>query len=262
MKLTERVVVVTGAGDGIGMGLCEAFVDQGATVVVSDVDADAAARTAHRLNATSMQCDVSDERQLQELIDRTEREIGPIGLFCSNAGIGNLGDPALATSAPNATWQRAWEINVMAHVYAARALLPRMIERGQGYFLHTISAAGLLSRIGDAVYSTTKHAAVGFAENLAITHRHQGIRVSILCPMAVQSAMLVASTGGGTEAVDGVLTPREVGDIVVDALDKETFCILPHPSVGEYALRKIENYDRWIAGMDKLRRQMGVGRAA
>jgi len=260
MKLRGRVVVVTGGAEGIGRGLCEAFADQGAKVVVSDIDEAAARATAARIGGRAEICDVSDETQIDRLVEGVEEKVGPITLFCSNAGIGNLGSPGLATSAGNEVWQRAWTINVMAHVFAARALLPRMIARGEGYFLNTVSAAGLLSRIGDAVYSTTKHAAVGFAENLAITHREEGIRVSILCPMAVQSAMLNNSEGAA-EAIDGVLQPRAVGDMVVEALEKEIFCILPHPTVGDYYRHKAENYDRWIGGMAKLRRQLGNARS-
>jgi NAD(P)-dependent dehydrogenase (short-subunit alcohol dehydrogenase family) len=255
MHVRGRVVVVTGGGNGIGRALCERFASEGAArVVVADLDADAARDVAARVNGASFTCDVAREPDVVHLIDETERQHGSIGLFCSNAGIARM-DPRTdnAASGPNADWERSWAVNVMAHVYAARALVPRMKERGGGYFLHTISAAGLLSQIGSAVYSTTKHAAVGFAENLAIMHRDDGIRVSMLCPQGVDTAMLRASPPGPQHR-DGVLTPEQVADAVIAGLERETFVILPHPQVAAYFRNKAENYDRWIAGMAKLRR--------
>jgi NAD(P)-dependent dehydrogenase (short-subunit alcohol dehydrogenase family) len=198
MHLRGQVVVVTGGANGIGRALCERFAREGAAkVVVADMDGSAAEQVAARVNGAAFTCDVAHEPEIVELIDRTERRYGPIGLFCSNAGIARM-DPLRdnAASAPNDDWQRSWAVNVMAHVYAARALIPRMIARGGGYFLQTISAAGLLSQIGSAAYSTTKHAAVGFAENLAIMHRDDGIHVSILCPQGVDTAMLRAAPPG------------------------------------------------------------------
>jgi NAD(P)-dependent dehydrogenase (short-subunit alcohol dehydrogenase family) len=201
-------------------------------------------------------CDVAREDDIVRVVDETERVAGPIALFCSNAGIGDFGGrPDDCTSAPNAQWQRGWEVNVMAHVYAARACLPHMIARGGGYFLNTISAAGLLNQIGNAVYGVTKHAAVGFAENLAFTHRDQGIRVSILCPQAVDTAMLRAG-GRGPQHIDGVLTPEEVAGAAARAIAEERFLVLPHPQVMGYMRNKTDNYDRWIGGMSKLRRQL------
>ena len=183
-----------------------------------------------------------------------------IDLFCSNAGIiATDGEPWWATSAPNSTWQAMWEIHVMSHVYAARACLPGMLERGTGYFLNTASAAGLLSQVGDAAYSTTKHAAIGFAESLAITHGDDGIRVSVLCPQAVATRMVgsIGDGDGGTAGVDGILTPQQVADEVVQGLAREEFLILPHKEVVQYRQRKTDDYDRWIGGMRKLRRLFG-----
>jgi NAD(P)-dependent dehydrogenase (short-subunit alcohol dehydrogenase family) len=263
MNLTEKVVVVTGGAEGIGRALCERFAKGGArAVIVADRNGNGAAETADRIGGRSARCDVGCEEDIVELIRSTETDIGPIDLFCSNAGIGDFrGDPDDVTSSPNEDWARGWAVNVMAHVYAARALLPRMTERGGGYFLNTISAAGLLNQVGSAVYGVTKHAAVGFAENLAFTHADRGIRVSILCPQAVDTAMLRAG-GRGAQHVDGVLTPEEVAETVIGGLADERFLILPHPQVAEYVRRKGSDYDRWISGMIRFRRRLLPGERA
>jgi len=257
MRVAGQIVVVTGGANGIGRALCERFAGEGAkAVVVADIDAAGAERVARALGAASFACDVSQEADITRLIDDTERRFGPIGLFCSNAGIAVLDpDPENAASAPNEAWSRSWAVNVMAHVYAARALVPRMSARGGGYMLNTVSAAGLLSQIGGAVYATTKHAALGFAECLAIAHREQGIRVSVLCPQGVDTPML-RSLPEGAQNIDGVLSPEAVADAVIDGLERESFLILPHPQVATYIRRKAENYDRWLAGMRKLRRRL------
>jgi NAD(P)-dependent dehydrogenase (short-subunit alcohol dehydrogenase family) len=253
MIVTGETVVVTGGGSGIGRALCQRFHAEGArSVIVADIDEAAAKTVADEIGGTAIACDVRDEPQVIALIDAAERN-GPVRLFCSNAGIARPdARPGDATSAPNVAWEQSWAVNVMAHVYAARALLPRMLARGGGYFLHTVSAAGLLSQIGSAPYSTTKHAAIGFAENLAIMHRHQGIRVSVLCPQGVDTPMLRASQPGA-ESRDGVLTVEEVAQCVINGLAAERFLILPHPQVAEYMRRKAADYDRWLAGMARLR---------
>ncbi len=261
MELRDRVIVVTGGGNGIGRALCERFHREGARkVVVADLEHDSAAAVAAAIGGDAFGVDVRDESQIQALVATVEQRYGVVDLFCSNAGIIALdGEPWWATSAPNATWQAMWEIHVMSHVYAARACLPGMLARGAGYFLNTASAAGLLNQVGDAAYSTTKHAAVGFAESLAITHGDDGIGVSVLCPQAVATRMIgsVGDGGGGTAGVDGVLTPQQVADEVVTGLAAEQFLILPHKEVAIYRQRKADDYDRWLGGMRKLRRRFG-----
>lgn len=259
MQINGRVAVVTGGGNGIGRALCERFANEGAeAVVVVDRDLAAAQSVAEAIGGRAFAVDVRKETQLAAMVAEVEGAFGRIDLFCSNAGIiAGDGEPWYATSAPNATWQAMWDIHVMAHVYAARACLPGMITRGEGYFLNTASAAGLLNQIGDAAYSTTKHAAIGFAEALSITHGDDGIRVSCLCPQAVDTQMIAAVEGGGSAGVDGIISPAEVAEAVVQALAEERFLILPHPSVAEYRRRKTEDYDRWLGGMRKLRRRYG-----
>ena len=259
MDLKEKVVVVTGGGNGIGKALCERFAGEGARhVAVADLEEDAAQSVAEVIGGRGYAVDVRDETQVSTLIAAVEAEQGRIDLFCSNAGVIALdGPPWYATSAANDTWQAMWEIHVMSHVYAARACLPGMIERGEGYFLNTASAAGLLNQIGDAAYSTTKHAAIGFAEALAITHGDDGIRVSCLCPQAVATRMIGVVEDGGTAGVDGVITPEDVAEAVIAGIADERFLILPHAAVATYRERKTADYDRWIGGMRKLRRKFG-----
>ena len=259
MNLQNKIVVVTGAGSGIGRALVVRFKAEGAKHVVSvDINPESAEQTADLIGDRSFEADVSNENDVVRLEKMTEEEVGPIDLFCSNAGIG-LGKDL--HSATNEDWQKSWDINVMSHVYAARHLVPRMIERGGGYFLNTASAAGVLNQIGSATYGVTKHAAVGFGEWLAIHHKHQGIKVSMLCPQAVRTAMYRQGTDSSAAAgVDGVMEPEELADVVVRELEKESFMILPHPMVLEYMRNKTSNYDRWIGGMHKLMRKIaGIG---
>ena len=247
MNLAGKIVVVTGAAQGIGAALCARFAAEGAKAVVgADI----------KPGAGIVPCDVSREDDIVRLIDDTETRHGPIDLFCSNAGIAVL-DPDWdnPASAANEGWARSWAVNVMAHVYAARHLVPRMSARGGGYFLNTVSAAGLLSQIGSGPYSATKHAALGFAENLALTTRDRGIKVSVLCPQGVDTPMLHGITRGVPDG-HGVLTPAQVADAVVAGIDAERFLILPHPEVTTYVRRKADDHDRWLAGMARLRRGM------
>ncbi|HEU0150019.1 MAG TPA: SDR family oxidoreductase, partial [Bradyrhizobium sp.] len=208
MLVTDKIVVVTGAARGIGKALCERFARAGAAkVVVADLDGDGARSVAAGIDGAAFQCDVAQEQDILQVIDATERQFGPIALFCSNAGIGGGFDPLSVNAGGNSDepWMRSWAIHVMAHVYAARHLIPRYKSRGGGYFLNTISAAGLLSQVGSAPYSTTKHAAVGFAENLAISHKADNIKVSILCPQGVDTDMLRAIPKG-PQSGDGDLS--------------------------------------------------------
>ncbi|WP_372056761.1 SDR family NAD(P)-dependent oxidoreductase [Tistrella mobilis] len=264
MQLKDKVVVVTGGGAGIGRALCRRFTDEGAKAVIAvDLNEAGAAETVAQGAATaSYRADVSKFDDILAVVDDVEARFGPIDLFCSNAGIA-IGDPDFddVASATEADWQRSWGVNVMAHVHAAKVLVPRMKARGAGYFLNTVSAAGLLSQIGSATYSTTKHAAIGFAESLAIAHKDDGIRVSVLCPQGVDTAML-RSMDGNPASLDGVLTPEDVAGIVVKALDDERFLILPHEVVLTYMRNKTNDYDRWIGGMVKLRRRIKDARPA
>lgn len=257
MELTGKVVVVTGGASGIGTGLCRRFREEGVrALVIADLNGEAVAALADELDAVGVTLDVRDEAAIAAMVSEVEAQFGQIDLFCSNAGILNLdGGDFWATSSANEVWQANWEIHVMAHVYAARACLPAMIRRGEGYFLHTISAAGLLSQPYTAAYATTKHAAIGFAESLAISHGDDGIKVSCLCPQAVDTAML-GGTDGGSAGIDGILSPAQVAQAVIDGLREESFLILPHEQVEQYHLNKAQNYNRWIGGMRKLRRSM------
>lgn len=256
MKIAGKVCVVTGGASGIGKALASRFVAEGAkAVVIADLNGDAVSAVGSEIGAQSFAVDVRDESAISSMVSAVESEYGQIDLFCSNAGIiGVDGEPWWATGADNALWQRMWEIHVMSHVYAARACLPAMIARGDGYFLNTASAAGLLAQIGSAPYSVTKHAAVSFAESLSITHGDDGIKVSCLCPQAVDTAMTAGTEGGGVAGVDGMLPAEAVAEAVVQGLDTESFLILPHPEVEEYRQNKARSYDRWLGGMRKLRR--------
>ena len=255
MKIAGKVAVVTGAAAGIGRALALRFHRDGARIViVADIDRDGAAAVAREVDGVAFACDVANEGDVARVVEETERRFGPIDLYCSNAGIFGAADPpGNVAGVPDESWQRAWSVNVMGHVHAARALVPRMVARGGGNFLLTVSAAGLLSQIGNAIYSTTKHAALGFAESLAIAHRDQGIRVFVLCPQGVDTSLLRES-GSGPQHADGVLAPDAVADSVAAGLARESFLILPHARVADYMQRKIADYDRWIAGMAKLRR--------
>jgi NAD(P)-dependent dehydrogenase (short-subunit alcohol dehydrogenase family) len=253
MKLKDKVAVITGGASGIGKAMAIRFLAEGARqVVISDINADGLQQVADEIGALAIPADVSKEDEVINLIKTSETEFGQIDLLCSNAGIGIGG----GTEVANDEWQRIWEINLMAHVYAARAALPAMIARGDGYLLNTSSAAGLLTQIGSAPYAVTKHAAVGLAEWLSISHGHQGIKVSVLCPQAVRTAM-TAGNEAGVASVDGMMEPEELCDTVIEALEEERFLVLPHEEVLTYMRRKTSDYDRWLKGMRRLQAAYG-----
>ena len=258
MELAGKVAVVTGGAGGIGQALARRLMREGVkAVVIADLDATRLAEVAADIGCDWQRCDVSKEADVQALVADTAAKHGPIDLFCSNAGVLDVdADFSDATSAPNSGWERSWAVNVMAHVYAARACLPSMRERRSGHFLHTISAAGLLSQIGSGPYSTTKHAAIGFAEHLAIAHKDDGIGVSMLCPQGVDTAMIRRDTKGAPHPAlaDGVLSPEVVADIAIEGVKAGEFLILPHGEVATYMANKAASYPRWIGGMAKMRR--------
>ncbi|NQU66178.1 MAG: SDR family oxidoreductase [SAR324 cluster bacterium] len=257
MEIRDKVIVVTGGAMGIGEALCRRFAKENpAAIIVVDIEQEKAIAVASDVGGIAMRANVSSEVDIISVVKKTEAQFGRIDLFCSNAGIiSNDGPDWTAASAANEIWQKSWEIHVMAHVYAARAALPGMLKRKEGYFLNTSSAAGLLNQIGSAPYSTTKHAAVGFAESLAITHGDDGIRVSLLCPQAVRTQM-VAGNEEGSASVDGIMEPAELAGIVLQGIREERFLILPHPEVTTYFQRKASDYGRWIEGMRRFRQKV------
>jgi NAD(P)-dependent dehydrogenase (short-subunit alcohol dehydrogenase family) len=253
MQIKGKVVVVTGGGNGIGRALCHKFAAAGAkAVVVADIDREGGQRVAYEIKETPggfTACNVANEQDVQNLVKSATSAHGQVDIFCSNAGIGS--GTGIETS--NSDWQRSWEINVMAHIYAARAVLPQMLGRKEGYLVQTVSAAGLLTQIGSAPYSVSKHAALSFAEWLSITYGDQGIRVSALCPMGVRTQMLAAAQGiGGAILMEGAIEPDQVADETLKVIGEERFLILPHPEVGTFFQRKGSDYDRWLRGMRRL----------
>ena len=252
MKLGGKVVVVTGGGNGIGRALCRRFSKEGAkAIVVADVNAATAKQVADEIGGTAVTCDVSREADVVSLVSQTVAKHGGIDLFCSNAGIAVNGDE----NASDAEWARCWGVNVMAHVYAARAVIPHMLGRGGGYLLQTVSAAGLLSHPQSATYAVTKHASLAFAEWLSMTYGDRRIAVSALCPQGVKTDMLRRADAEGTRRsflLDSALEPEQVADDVVKGLEAERFLILPHPEVAEFVRRKASDHDRWLRGMRRL----------
>ena len=251
MQIAGKVAVVTGAASGIGRALTERFIAENAkTVIAVDLQEDALQSVAQSCGAIPVVCDVTDAGNIAALVEQTEAEHGAIDIFCSNAGICHIGDENVSDD----DWNLNWNLHVMAHVHAARAVAEKMAERGEGYLVNTASAAGLLSHIDSATYTVTKHAAVAFAEWLAIRYGDRGVRVSVLCPQAVRTPM-TEGREGRVAAVDGMLEADVVAESVVQAMADETFLILPHAEVLDYVRRKANDYDRWLGGMRKLRRR-------
>ena len=252
MEIKDKVIIVTGGASGIGKEMCLRFAAEGAKgICVADIDAAGAKTVADEIGGLAAVCDVRKETDIVAAVAATAKKFGPVDMFCSNAGIAFYGGVEVSDD----RWQAIWEINVRAHIYAARAVVPDMIKRGRGYLLNTASAAGLLSQIGSAPYSVTKHAAVGLAESLAISFGDQGIKVSVVCPQAVDTPMANVVEDGGVAGVDGMMSTAVVVDCIIEGLSEEKFLILPHKEVKTYMERKVSDYDRWLKGMRKLQRR-------
>jgi NAD(P)-dependent dehydrogenase (short-subunit alcohol dehydrogenase family) len=261
MRLSGRHVVVTGGGGGIGGALAQRLAAEGArAVVVADRDLAAAEAVAQLIGGLAVQFDAASESSVQALIAQASDANGPIDIFISNAGVpGGMGGP----ETPDETWQEAWDVNVMAHVWAARALLPEMVDRDEGYLINTASAAGLLTQVSSLVYSVTKHAAVSLAEWLAIEYGDTGIRVSCICPQGVRTPMLDLAmeepAGAAALVAGGLIDPEEVAEAVVQGIADERLLILPHAEVAKHMALKGSDPERWIAGMRRLVRNARAG---
>ncbi len=250
LEIENKVVVVTGGSGGIGQALANTFINENAKVVILlDINFDHF--ELENNNLISKICDVTDEKELIRIIDEINLEFGLIDIFCSNAGILSLGNEQSSID----DWNKNWNLHVMSHVFAAKKLIPDMLKRRSGYFVNTSSAAGLLNHIDSVTYSTTKHAAIGFAEWIAITYGKRGIGVSILCPQAVETAM-TKGRENEVSALDGMMKPEQVALDVIKAIKEGTFLISPHKQVLGYFQNKANNYSRWIGGMQKLRQKL------
>jgi len=250
LEITNKVIVVTGGAGGIGLAIAKEFIKEGPKIVIL-LDISFKNFNFKDEKILCEQCDVTNELSIQNLIDKINLDFGLIDIFCSNAGILSLGSEQTS----NEDWSKNWNLHVMSHVFAAKKLLPDMLRRGSGYFVNTASAAGLLSHIDSITYSTTKHAAIGLAEWLAITYGKQGIGVSILCPQAVETAM-TKGREKEVSALDGMMKPEDVAIDVINAIKDEVFLISPHDEVVGYFQNKANNYSRWIGGMQKLRQTL------
>jgi NAD(P)-dependent dehydrogenase (short-subunit alcohol dehydrogenase family) len=251
MEIGDRVVVVTGGASGIGAALCRRFAAEGAAgVVVADLDGDRARSIASEVHGIAVTADVTDEPAVRRLVQQAGERYGRIDIYCSNAGVAYDGGP----EAPDKAWRRSWEVHLMGHVYAARAVVPMMLERGEGYFVGTVSAAGLLNHPTAAPYATSKAAALSFLEWIAIAYGDRGIRVSAICPQGVRTPMLERAGDDNFLMADAV-APEDVADALVQAMREERFLVLPHAEVAEYFRRKATDHDRWLRGMRRLRDQ-------
>jgi NAD(P)-dependent dehydrogenase (short-subunit alcohol dehydrogenase family) len=251
MEIDGRIAVITGGAGGIGSAVARRWMADGArAVVVADRDGDAARAVADEIGGVGAELDVTQEAAVSELVDQIQRDLGPIDVFFSNAGA--RGSPG-GVEVPDADWQAMWELHVMAHIYAARAVLPSMTARGEGYLIHTSSAAGLLAAVGSGPYSVTKAACIKLAETIAIAHADDGIGVSVLCPQGVNTAMAPTQLGNG--GTDGIVEPEWVAEVVTTGMRENRFLLLSHPAVQTYVERKAVDPDRWLRGMRRLRRR-------
>lgn len=253
MDVKNRVAIVTGGARGIGKALCRALAQAGARqILVADLNEQEARAVAEEVQGTSFRCDVSQEEDIRKLVDYAEQHCGGVDFFISNAGITTKGGPEV----PDADWQNLWAVNVMSHVYAARAALPGMLSRGSGYLVQVASAAGILTEIGSAPYSVTKHAAVGFAEWLSVHYQRQGIRVSCVCPAGVSTDFLDLSDPVHQFLQMNAVSPEHVADCVLQAIQNEQFLVLPHPEVGEFFAYKTQDYDRWLKQFARINEKL------
>jgi len=252
MKLENKVTIITGAASGIGAACARAFAAQGARVVATDINADGVCALASEIGCLGLPCDISDEASVNELVRKAELEYGPVDVFFSNAGIANGGGPL---ETPVEVWEQQWQVNVMAHVYAVRAVLPGMLERGSGNLIHTASIAGILSSHGNLVYATTKHAVVGLAEWLSFTYHDRGVRTSLLAPLGVRTPMLEGAELDSS-LVGNVVEPEEVALQVLEAIDQERFLILTDPIAQKWMEGKTGDPERWLAGMRRVQARL------
>jgi NAD(P)-dependent dehydrogenase (short-subunit alcohol dehydrogenase family) len=261
MSVAGKIAFVTGAGRGIGRAVCREFMRRGAAgVVVSDLDGAQAQTTAAELGGLGLQCDVGDESAVRRAVASAEQHYGRIDVLLSNAGFGTKAlDLDDALSAPNEQWQRMWDVHVMAHVYACRAVLPGMLARGGGALVNVASAAGLLNQVGDTPYSATKHAAVALAESLAITYAERGIRAAVVCPQYVATAITGLDESTASGSLPGVLTVEQAATAIVDGIEQQHFLILTHPEVLGYFQKKATDYERWLAGMRRIKESLRGG---
>jgi NAD(P)-dependent dehydrogenase (short-subunit alcohol dehydrogenase family) len=260
MKLSDKVIVVTGGGRGIGAALCRRFAaEKPAGIAVADIDAAAARAVASEIDGLAVACDVGREDDVGRLVSAVGERFGPVDVFCSVAGVARGYGFGLGKGGPfadDADWSESWAVNVMAHVYAARAVLPQMLERASGYLVNVASAAGLLTDLGTQVYSVTKHAAVGFSEWLAIAYAECGIKISCVCPQGVDTRLVRDAPMGADHLLETLISPEAVAESVVAGLESETFLILPHPEVREYAVRRASDTERWLRGMARYRAKL------
>lgn len=254
----NQIIAITGATGGIGRGIAEMYIANGAKVAISDYKD--CQETAKEIGATAYICDVSDEASVKKFIASVEAELGPIDTYISNAGVGS-GNGRYVAKASNESWEQAWQVNVMGSVYAARALMPSWVERGSGRFVVTASAAGLLNQIGSASYTTTKHAAVAFAESVAIEHGADGIKANCICPQYVRSEM-TKGMAMAEKSQDGYLEPSDVANALKAAIEKEQFYVFPHEVVQEYFVNRAKYPDAYLDGMGKLKQKVGDAFAA